>query len=275
MTDRLLVALDVDGTVIHEDETLSPAVAEAIAAAEADGHEVMLATGRSWATAQPILARLGIRPAYVVCSNGAVTLAREDVAEAPRDPRDDDSGYLREFVEVFDPSDVLETIAGHLAGSSYMVEDAWGNRRYTEGVVDWSLEGAEQVGFDDLATTPASRVVVVSPEDDDRDFLAVVERMGLHRVSYSVGWTAWLDLAPEGVTKATALERVRERLGIPRSLVLAVGDGRNDIDMLEWAAAGGGRGAAMGQAPGEVLAAANLVIGSVEDDGLAELLGSL
>ena len=35
--------------------------------------------------------------------------------------------------------------------------------------------------------------------------------MGLHRVSYAVGWTAWLDIAPDGVNKATALERVRER----------------------------------------------------------------
>ena len=66
--------------------------------------------------------------------------------------------------------------------------------------------------------------------------------MGLHKVSYNVGWTAWLDIAPDGVNKATGLERVRDELGIPRSRVLAIGDGRNDIDMLEWAASAAGRG---------------------------------
>ncbi len=46
-TERLLIALDVDGTVLLEDETLSPGVVEAITHAHRAGHEVMLATGRS------------------------------------------------------------------------------------------------------------------------------------------------------------------------------------------------------------------------------------
>src|SRR3546814_1384687 len=45
---RILIALDVDGTVILEDETPSPGVVEAVAHAQERGHEVMLATGRSW-----------------------------------------------------------------------------------------------------------------------------------------------------------------------------------------------------------------------------------
>ena len=98
--------------------------------------------------------------------------------------------------------------------------------------------------------------------------------MGLHRVSYNVGWTAWLDIAPDGVNKATALERVRALHGVPRSRVMAVGDGRNDIDMLEWASVEG-RGVAMGQAPDEVRAAANEVTGSDLQDGAAMALATL
>ncbi len=52
---------------------------------------------------------------------------------------------------------------------------------------------------------------------------------------------------------------------------MAIGDQRNDIEMLEWAA----RGVAMGQAPDEVKAAADEVTGTVEDDGLAQVLHSL
>jgi hydroxymethylpyrimidine pyrophosphatase-like HAD family hydrolase len=86
-----------------------------------------------------------------------------------------------------------------------------------------------------------------------------------------VGWTAWLDIAPHGVNKATALEKVRRRVGIPRSRVLVVGDGYNDIEMLEWASQEG-LGAAMGHADAEVRAHANLLVGDLEHDGVAEAL---
>jgi len=48
------------------------------------------------------------------------------------------------------------------------------------------------------------------------DFLAVVEKWACTGVSYAIGWTAWLDTAADGVNKATAMERVRIELGIPR-----------------------------------------------------------
>jgi 5-amino-6-(5-phospho-D-ribitylamino)uracil phosphatase len=73
------------------------------------------------------------------------------------------------------------------------------------------------------------------------------------------------------VNKSTALERVRRLLDIPRSRVMAVGDGRNDIDMLEWASVEG-RGVSMGQAPDEVIAASNERTASDTDDGVAVLL---
>ena len=47
--ERLLIVLDIDGTVLLEDETLSPGVVEAVEDAGEAGHEVMIATGRSWA----------------------------------------------------------------------------------------------------------------------------------------------------------------------------------------------------------------------------------
>ena len=64
--------------------------------------------------------------------------------------------------------------------------------------------------------------------------------------------------------------RVRGWLDIPRSRVMAVGDGRNDIDMLKWASEQG-RGVAMGQAPEEVLAVSSERTGTDIDDGVATL----
>ncbi|GAA1447920.1 HAD family hydrolase [Leifsonia poae] len=263
--DRLLIALDVDGTLIHEDETVGPAVLQAVGRMRDAGHEVMLATGRSWETARPIHERFGLTSEFVVCANGALTMQRDETVEG---------GYRREFVEVFDPTEVLETIRPFLPRGSFMVEDATGFRRYTEGMTDWELVNATQVSFEELAAQPATRVVVVSPQHDEEQFLSIVEQMGLHKVSYAIGWTAWLDIAPDGVNKATAMERVRQQLGIPFDRLVAVGDGRNDIDLLQWAGAEG-RAVAMGQAPDEVKAAATVVTLPVDEDGLAAFLDTL
>lgn len=264
---RLLIALDIDGTVLHEDGTLPAAALEQVHRLRDAGHEVMLATGRSVAMTLPVLDRLDITPAYVVASNGAILLKRD--AEAP-------TGYRRHHVETFDPTEVLTRIRPHLTHANYAVEDETGVYRYTGWFPDGALGAvSHEVPFEQLCSEPATRVVVISPGHAMEEFLAVVELMGLHQVSYNVGWTAWLDIAPEGVNKSTALERVRDALGIAGEYVVTVGDGRNDIEMLGWAVAHGGRGIAMGQAPAEVVAAASEVTARDTDDGLAKALSTL
>ena len=261
--DRWLIALDVDGTVLHEDGTLSDVVVEQVQRVQALGHEVTLSTGRSVAMTVPILERLAISPEYVVCANGAITLRRTAVTPV----------YVREHVETFDPSEVLRTIRSHLEEARYAVEREDGTFLYAGGSFpegDIEANGTH-VDFEELLDARATRVVVISPGHAIEDFLAVVEKMGLHRVSYNVGWTAWLDIAPDGVNKSVALERVRGLLKIPRERVMAVGDGRNDIEMLEWAAESG-RGVAMGQSPPEVKAVANETTGTDLADGVATIL---
>jgi len=264
VTDRWLVALDVDGTILQEDGTLTDATVEAVTRVRDAGHEVMLATGRSMSMTLPVMERLGLVSEYVVCANGALVLRRDPDAPV---------GYARHHVEIFDPTEVLQTIRGYLEEASFAVEDAEGVFRFTGHFPDGALGAAsEKVEFDDLLHMDATRVVVLSPGHAIDEFLEIVERMGLHKVTYNVGWTAWLDIAPDGVNKATGLERVREELGIPASRIFTAGDGRNDIDMFEWTAAGGGVAVAMGQAPDEVTAVATEVTGTDLDDGLADAL---
>jgi len=268
-TERLLIALDVDGTVLLEDETLSPGVVEAIAHAHRAGHEVMLATGRSWESTRGILRVLQLAPEYVVCSNGAVIMKRleGDLAE--------ELAYERFQVETFDPAEVLQLLREHLPGAHYMVELADGRRLYTDEMDDWNLVHAERVEFLQLAAQPVCRVVVVSPDDTDADFVELVGRIGLNKVSYAVGWSAWLDIAPQGVDKSTALERVRTWLGVDPEHVLVMGDGRNDVGMFRWAREHGGRAIAMAQGPEEVLREASETTSSVHAGGVAEILRHL
>jgi Cof subfamily protein (haloacid dehalogenase superfamily) len=261
-----LVALDIDGTMLDEHGSVSDAVIEQVRRIDAAGHEVMLATGRGSAATIPVLEHLGIMPRFLVCSNGAVILRRDP--EAP-------SGYRREWVESFDPTDVLRSIQAHLGNARYAVEDEHGRYQYTEPFPDSTVGlDSEHVEFDELLNHPVTRVVVTSPDHDTEDFLATVEKMGLHRVSYAIGWTAWLDIAADGVNKATAMERVRIDLGIPRQRVMAVADGRNDIELLSWASERG-RGVAMGRSPAEVIEAARELTGTVHEGGLAQVLATL
>ena len=160
-----------------------------------------------------------------------------------------------------------------LPEAHFAVEDADGSYRFHKHFPKYAL-GDENVEtpLDQLMGSPVSRVVVLSPGHDVVDFLDKVESIGLQSVSYAIGYTAWLDIAPKGITKASALAKIRQDLGVHESKLIAIGDGRNDINMLQWAQAAGGFGFAMGQGPDEVKAVATAVTSSVDDDGVARVL---
>ena len=259
-----LVALDIDGTILDHDEKLTDRVRAAVQAVARAGSHVVLATGRSLNGTVPVLDRLGLRDGWTVCSNGTVTLRLDPELE---------HGYEVVRTVTFDPAPALRLLREHLPTALYAVEDDQGRYRLTAPFPEGELAGDQVslVPFPELLQGPASRVIVRSPEHTPEDFLEVVESIALHGVNYAVGWTAWLDLAPDGVSKATALEEVRRTLGVDPSDTLAVGDGRNDLEMLGWAA----RSVAMGQAVPEVLAAADEVTAPVTEDGLALILEAL
>jgi len=258
-----LVGLDVDGTILLQDETMSPGVPEAVERVRDAGHVVTIATGRSWMATRRYVEELGMTAEYVVCSNGAVTMRRVG------------DEWERWNVETFDPRPVLALLQERLPDARYMVELASGQRLYTEQLDDWTLDGGRRVTFDELGAEPVARVVVVSPGHDEEDFHRLVADAGLNEVSYAIGWTAWLDIAPQGVDKGTALEQVRTELGLAGEQVFVAGDGRNDIGMFGWASSLGGRAVAMGQAPDVVKDAATEVTADVVDGGLALALDTL
>lgn len=258
-----LVALDIDGTIIDHEERLSERVQAAVRAAAAYGVQVVISTGRSLHSTLPILDQLGLRDGYAVCSNGAVVLRLD-----PRLP----CGYEIVHTETFNPTDILKLLRDHLPTALYALEIVGEGYLLTAPFPPGELAGPFKiVPFGALFDASATRVIVRSPDHTCEEFLELIERVGLHEVSYAVGWTAWLDLAADGVSKASALEIVRRWLGVSADRTLAVGDGRNDLEMFAWAA----RAVAMGQSAPDVLAAADEVTVTVSDDGLALVLESL
>jgi hydroxymethylpyrimidine pyrophosphatase-like HAD family hydrolase len=259
----LLVALDLDGTTIDHVGALSSAVRDAVSDVVDAGHHLVISTGRSIVATLPIIEKLGLERGYAVCSNGAVTLVLD-----PERPR----GYRIVDTVTFDPQPVLSMLREVIPEALVAVEDLGVGFKVSAPFPDGEL-GGEQVVVDweELVGHPAIRVTLRRPDASLEEFMEQVQHAGLHGVSYAVGWTAWLDINPEGVSKGSALELVRRTLRVEPGDTVAVGDQRNDIEMLHWAA----RGVAMGQAPDEVKDAADEVTGTVEEDGLVPVLRSL
>lgn len=258
-----LVALDVDGTMLTHGGQMSPATREAVRAVADAGHHVVVSTGRSVVATLPILQMLDLTHGWAVCSNGAVTIALDS---------SEPGGYRVEETVTFDPKPAMNLIREHAPDILCAVEQVGVGFKVARPYPDGVLQGQQVVvPWEELVAEPTTRVSFHDPEGDSDDFLDLVDQIGLHGVSYAVGYTAWLDLAPEGVSKGSALELVRRRMGIEPARTFAAGDQRNDLEMLRWAA----RGVAMGDAPDEVVAAADETTGTVEEDGLAAALRPL
>jgi HAD superfamily hydrolase (TIGR01484 family) len=258
-----VVALDIDGTLLkwvdgmgQAHEEITPRVYDAVARARSAGAHVVLASGRSPHGMTPIADLLDLAgdddPLWVVASNGAVVFRYpplEVVHEVTFDARPAVAAVLEHRPDAL--------VAVEERGVGYRV-----NRHFPDGELSGEMILAD---VDDLVAEHVCRVIIRDPSATAEDFVELAARLGLHGTEYVVGWTAWLDLSPVGITKASGLEYVARELGVDAADVLAIGDGRNDIEMLRWA----GRGVAMGQAVDEVHRAADAVTASVHDDGAA------
>ncbi len=250
MTSRLL-ALDIDGTLVDFDERVTAPVVDVVRRAINAGVHVVLSTGRSVFGVVPLLDILGLEQGQCVASNGAVTFAYHPV-------------QITSAI-TFDPAPAVHTILDAVPEALVAVEVVGRGYRTNRHFPEGEIQGEMWIeSLDDLVREPVTRVIIRDPAASAEDFLAMAERLGLHGINYFVGYTAWLDLAPEGVSKASALSKIAADVGVAPADVLAIGDGRNDLEMLRWA----GHGVAMGQAPDVVKAAADAVTGSLADDGV-------
>ena len=264
-----LVALDIDGTLLawvdgagQTYEQISPAVYAAVHRAIDAGAHVVLSSGRSPHGMDKIADLLDLPAAvtdrlWVVASNGAV-LFRYPPLEVVHEETFDARAAVAAVLALHP----IALVAVEERGIGYRV-----NRHFPTGELSGDMIITD---VDDIVAGPVSRVIIRDPEASADDFVELAAKLGLHGTDYVVGWTAWLDLSPVGVSKASGLQIVCDELGVDAADVLAIGDGRNDIEMLRWA----GRGVAMGQSIDEVRDVADHVTGTVYDDGAARELST-
>lgn len=259
-----LVALDIDGTLLRwvEDSgtvhgEVLPTVRDAVRRAVAAGAYVVLASGRSAHGMTPIADQLGLdQPAvdrtWIVASNGAVVLRYPPVE------------IVHE--ETFDASEAVRAVLEHHPKALVGVEERGVGYRVNRHFPEGELTGEMIItDVDELIAEPVSRVIIRDPDATVEDFHDLALKLGLHGTDYVIGWTAWMDLAPVGISKASGLAQVARELGVDAKDALAIGDGLNDLEMFAWA----GRSVAMGQAVERVRTAADVVTLPVDEDGAA------
>jgi Cof subfamily protein (haloacid dehalogenase superfamily) len=262
----LLIATDVDGTLLDEHEDVTPRTKAAVLAAVDAGARFVLATGRPPRWVSPVVDALGFAP-MAVCANGAVVY--DSATDRILSARTLSAEMLAELAEVATRVIPGAGLAVERVGrtahdaatpqflSSPGYEHAWLNPDNTE------------VSLADVLSAPAVKLLIRKAGARSSDMAeALAPHVGLEGdLTYSTN-NGLIEVVPLGVSKATGVEEVAGPLGITADDVVAFGDMPNDIPMLLWA----GLGVAMGNAHPEAKAAADEVTTPNTDDGLARVL---
>ena len=262
----LLIASDVDGTLLDPEDRVTPRTRDAVRAAVAGGAHFVLATGRPPRWIPPVAEALGFGP-MAVCANGAVIYdAATDRVISARTLSVDALAELAEIATRVVPGAGLaaERIGrtAHDSATPQFVsapgyEHAWLNPDNTE------------VSQEDLLSAPVVKLLVRKPGVPSSELAAALSRhVGmLGDITYSTN-DGLIEISAIGISKAVGVAEVARPLEISAEDVVAFGDMPNDVPMLRWA----GHGVAMGNAHPEAVAAANEVTAPNGDDGLARVL---
>jgi hydroxymethylpyrimidine pyrophosphatase-like HAD family hydrolase len=253
-----LIALDLDGTLLAPDESISPVDRAAIARALKSGIRVVLVTGRGVDTPITISKDLGLN-LPVICCHGALTK---------------DFGANRTLVHVPVPLEYAKPML------EFAERDGIQVAVYAEETF-WRLTGSHVFMKDMLGPAwrevPSLLGVLATGAPTFIRFLGADAVAALQRefgdLPLSYRYETWFDFVECAVlnreaSKRNALARLCADFQVPSERVLAVGDSRNDVPMLAWA----GIGVAMGNALPEVRQAVRYVTADNEHDGVAQAI---
>jgi Cof subfamily protein (haloacid dehalogenase superfamily) len=254
MPEIELIALDLDGTLLSSDETISAANRTAITRALTAGIRVVLVTGRGVDTPIRVSRELGLN-LPVICCHGALTKdfgTNETLVHIPVPLQ-----YARPMIEYAERTG--------LALAVYVDEFFWrleGSHIYMQDMTGPAWREARS--FDEVLTAAPTFIRFLGA-----DSVAAMQReFGDFPLSFR--YETWHDFVECAVlsreaSKQTALSRLCADFGVPAEHVMAIGDSRNDVPMMQWA----GIGVAMGNALPEVRHAVHYVTATNESDGVA------
>ena len=262
-----LIALDLDGTVVIGGQLPTPTVRQAVAAAEASGVRVVLATGRPYPSALRYAEAFGLSNP-ILCFQGSLvkqvggeqaTLFAESMPRAP----------LLELFEYAEARDLDLTLYSERA--IYVV----GMRRprsfydlWFGGEIDHVSSLAEGLRrIDEQGLVPLKCLFIDEPAANERLVQDLRARFD-GRLDIVRSHEMFVEAVSPLASKGRSLAFLAEYYGIPRSEVIAMGDSGNDVSMLRWA----GLGVAVANASSDVLAVADWVAPTVEENAVGALV---
>jgi Cof subfamily protein (haloacid dehalogenase superfamily) len=262
-----LIASDVDGTLLGPLEQLTDRTLAVIRRSTASGVPFVLVSGRPPRWIPNVAAAAGLS-GYAVCANGAILYdvgADEIVAvHGLLDPV-----LLHDVASALDTALPGATLAVERIGRRAVDPDVK-NYEYEHGYSNpWGDGEGETATRAEVLGYPAVKLLVrhTGMTSDEMSKAARTVLDGAVDITFSSN-SGLIEVAAHGVTKATGLAEVAERLGLDAASTIAFGDMPNDLEMLRWA----GHGVAMANAHPAVLAAADEITGPNSEDGVAQVL---
>ena len=260
-----LIAFDLDGTIYdHKVHVgIPPKIKEAINTVKEAGAAVTIATGRMFNSTLPFCSELGLtRP--IICYQGALIgdpVSRRVLWEKPV-PLD----LARDVIRTIEETGLSPYI---FIRDRFYVKELTPRIEQYEKVLDIK---AEIIG--DLAEhlqEEPTKLVAVGEEPEISNVLPRVKEAFGSSISAIRTYDHLCEIGHPDGSKGKALSYLADSLGVSREETVAVGDSPNDVDMIEWA----GLGVAMANGSPEALDAADMVVNSVSEDGVADLLNEL
>jgi Cof subfamily protein (haloacid dehalogenase superfamily) len=221
-----LIAIDLDGTLVAPDNTISAENIEAIERAIRQGATVAIVTGRPYVAADTVARRLGLPSVPLVAFNGAVI----------RQPNNGE--MLRSFCV---PADLAEEVVEqcvqdgvhlhyYLADVLYVTADNEWSRAYCERNEMTCEVVPDMSRF--VGSEPVKLLGADAPERID-ELLERYRRRWHGRLYVTRSMPEYVEFMPPQVSKGIALDWLIDFYGIDREDTMAIGDSMNDVPMLE------------------------------------------
>lgn len=263
-----LIAIDIDGTLINNNEEITQEVKDAIHAAQSQGVKVVLATGRPIGGVSRFIEELGLTKEedYVVTYNGAFvqnTNTKKIVVQT--------NLTYENLQEVYALSQQLGSPM-HYFDLDYVYTPEKAINKYT---VYESHTNQVPLYYQPVDEAPEDIQIPKMMFIDDKERLdQTIEAIpASFREKYAMFKSApyFLEILHPHVNKGEAVKRLAEKLSIKREEVICIGDGGNDLSMVEYA----GCGVAMGNAIPAVKEAADFQTLSNDEHGVAHAIEKL
>ena len=268
-----LLAIDIDGTLMNSHDELTPATRAALARAARAGIHVVLATGRRYSHTLPLVEPLGIDVPLVTASGALVKdpVDHRTLYQARFEPQ-----VLRDAVAIIDRAGYDPMLCADTFADGFDFYYALADVRTPELAYYLARNPGRGRLWPELVTSPPPGVFsgfAVGSRERMLELETILHRelpgkLHTHVLSPPRYAGFFTEIAPAGVTKWSAIQRLAKDWGIEEAEICAVGDDVNDIPMIRAA----GLGVAMGNALPAVKAAADRIAPSHDEDGLVEVV---